>query len=241
MFADVVTVIWKEWREILYGRGTPRTFIVSILIALAVWAIILPFPAETETQTEAWMQLWIVLPMIIILGLVPDSFAGERERHTLETLLASRLPDRAIVFGKMGVAVSYGWGCTLLASLMLLIKGNVVSNSEGLRFYSPVFFLSGLVGSLLVAIFVASVGILISLRSPTVRQAYLRVSLTIVAINLLLSIPLFFLLTSSYAFRVMTEVSYIRIALVALFPVALIDLALIALVLQQFKRSRLLE
>jgi len=33
----------------------------------------------------------------------------ERERHTLETLLASRLSDRAILFGKNGAAIGYSF------------------------------------------------------------------------------------------------------------------------------------
>jgi ABC-2 type transport system permease protein len=46
------------------------------------------------------------------------SVAGERERRTLETLLASRLDERAILFGKLLAARAYGWGLTLLSLLL---------------------------------------------------------------------------------------------------------------------------
>ena len=52
---------------------------------------------------------------MMVSSLVADSFAGERERHTLETLLASRLPDRAILAGKLLVPVAVAWGAALLA------------------------------------------------------------------------------------------------------------------------------
>ena len=43
---------------------------------------------------------------------VPDPLPRERERHTLETLLASRLSDRAILLGKIGAAVGFEWVIT---------------------------------------------------------------------------------------------------------------------------------
>ena len=37
--------------------------------------------------------------------MIADGIPGERERHTLETLLASRLSDRSILLGKVMAAV----------------------------------------------------------------------------------------------------------------------------------------
>ena len=57
--------------------------------------------------------------------MIPESFAGERERHTLGTLLASRLPDHAILLGKVAVAVGYAWVMTLMLLLVSLVVVNV--------------------------------------------------------------------------------------------------------------------
>ena len=35
--------------------------------------------------------MWMWFSLLLVINVVADSFAGERERHTLETLLASRL------------------------------------------------------------------------------------------------------------------------------------------------------
>ena len=62
--------------------------------------------------------------------MIADSFAGERERHTLETLLASRLSDRAILFGKIAACIAYGWLMAMLCVLVGTITENV-SHWEG--------------------------------------------------------------------------------------------------------------
>ena len=47
------------------------------------------------------------LPLVLILRLTVDSFAGERERSTLEALLVSPVPDWALVAGKVVALESY--------------------------------------------------------------------------------------------------------------------------------------
>ncbi len=56
---------------------------------------------------------------------MPDSFAGERERHTLETLLASRLPDHAILSGKLLVCVLYSFIMTIIFIVLCLAVVNI--------------------------------------------------------------------------------------------------------------------
>lgn len=57
-------------------------------------------------------------PLVLTLTMVADSFAGERERHALETLLASRLSDRAILLGEAAALTSYGWLFGLVGAIM---------------------------------------------------------------------------------------------------------------------------
>ena len=60
----------------------------------------------------------------MITAVIADSFAGERERHTLETLLASRLSDHSILFGKIAASMAYGW----LISLSCILAGAITVN-----------------------------------------------------------------------------------------------------------------
>src|SRR5512135_723452 len=110
IFADIFTTMWRDFREQFFSAGNRRGGWMNVAIMVGVAG--LWFPLQTGRE---WFTSWLAVytacfPIMTVVTLVADSFAGERERHTLETLLASRLPDRAIVLGKLLAAASYGWG-----------------------------------------------------------------------------------------------------------------------------------
>ncbi len=111
--------------------------------------------------------------------MVADSIAGERERHTLETLLASRLPDQAILLGKIGASVSYVWVVTQLVFIIALIPVNIMNWKGTLLFYKPAVLVSGLVLSFLLACLMSNIGVLVSLRAGTVKQAQQTLGLSV--------------------------------------------------------------
>ena len=79
----------------------------------------------SPTFGASWKTVWIIAYManVIALSVVPDSFAGERERHTLEKLLASRLADRSILLGKYAAAILY----SLVFAVIVLALGIVTA------------------------------------------------------------------------------------------------------------------
>jgi ABC-2 type transport system permease protein len=123
----------------------------------------------------------LFLPYMILASIIADSFAGERERHTLETLLASRLSDRAILFGKVGAAVAYGWAVGLIAALVQAVVANLsqknARHGEGLEFYPAGTVVAIVVLALLTSLLFANVGCLVSLRAASARQAQVNLSL----------------------------------------------------------------
>ena len=183
MIQDILVVMWKEWRELkqfLYGTKGSR---FGLLVFFAVFGIFFPLQGGREMiETPMAFFIWGWLPLFLVTMVVADSFAGERERHTLETLLSTRLPDRAILFGKIATAVLYGWSLTLCILLMNLISINLLEMNKGLLL-PPTLSLCAAAGiGLLVAATSASLGVLISLRSPTVRQAQQTISLMVMII-----------------------------------------------------------
>jgi ABC-2 type transport system permease protein len=103
---------------------------------------------------------------------VGDTIAGERERHTPETLLASRISDRAILLGKLIAIVGYAWGIVLVSLLIGVVSANLAQRLGRWIFYAPFgLLLEALALSLLTSVLAASVGVLISLRAATSRQA----------------------------------------------------------------------
>ena len=185
MIADIRTVMWKEWKEILLGGSRGK---LGLLLFVGVFGIFLPWQmGRAWVESPMVLAYWAWVPLFLVTSVIADSFAGERERHTLEALLASRLSDRAILFGKVGAAVGYGVGITWLSLLLGVGTANLAHGQGRLLFYPPTVGL-GIVGlSLLGAGLAAATGILVSLRAATVRQAQQTLS---IAIMLLLFVPI---------------------------------------------------
>lgn len=247
MLTDTWSVIWKEWHEILHQFGSVRTTVLNQLLLVVVVAISFSFPAErTWLETTASLQLWCVLPMLLVTTTIPDSFAGERERHTLETMLASRLSEPAIMLGKIGAAVSYACSLTLLAVLVSMVTVNIINWDGTLHFYSVGVFLAGIGASLLTAQLVASLGVFVSVRAATVRQAQQSLGF---AILVLAAVPLIglnsslFLLPEAWKASLATTLetaSSTQIVLIAVLLMVVLDLILIAATMRRFKRTHLI-
>lgn len=185
MMADIRTIIWKEMRELLAGAGQRnlRGGWLGLLVLLGVIGIFLPLQMGPDlVRSPVNLLLWSWVPLFLASAVVADAVAGERERHTLETLLASRISDRAIVLGKIGAAVVYAWGLTVISMLLSLVSLNVVHQGEGLILYPPLIAAGALLGSLLASILVAAAGTLVSLRAATVRQAQQTLSVAIMVL-----------------------------------------------------------
>jgi ABC-2 type transport system permease protein len=172
VIADMCTVMWKEWKEVFLTFRTSRLEALSLIAAFAFLGV---FPALDmgrewlSSPLALLLSSWI--PLILVSSSVADSIAGERERHTLESLLATRLSDGSILLGKIFASAGFGWGFAL-AVLLLNVAAICIADPEGgLMSFSPLVGLAAAVLSLLTSVAASCVGVLVSLRSPTARQA----------------------------------------------------------------------
>lgn len=180
MMREIRVVMRKELKEIGVEGGGGRRGRLTPLIGLAVAGVFFPLNFGVRyVQPDAMMLMGVFLPVLFILPIVADTFAGERERHTLETLLATRLPDRAILFGKLAAIVAYALILTVLALAIGLVTVNVAHPEARPLVLPPALLASVLVESILVALLMTGIGLLISLRAETVRQAQQRVSMVL--------------------------------------------------------------
>lgn len=239
MLNDLFTVTWKEIRELFFAPG--NSVRGRMLLFIAIVGIILPFQQGTKwLDSSLSVQLMVMEPVFLVLFLIADSFAGERERHTLETLLASRLSDRSILFGKLITTIIFGW----LLTLIMLLVGLIVVNLKvgGFVFYSGEVVVASLLLSLLVVTFMSALGILISLKAASVRQAQQTLSITFAVIFFALLYGVQALphdwLTNLFGFMGNFGDYGIIFALAAVLLV--VDLGLIGTVLSRFQRSRLI-
>jgi ABC-2 type transport system permease protein len=168
---DIVTVMWKEQRGLLRQRGSRARVILTLAVPMGAFGLWVPAGAGAEFPSREAYFASISLPVLAGMLTIPDSVAGERERHTLPTLLASRLSDQAIVLGKAAVAIALSWGFTLAVLALAIVVANASAWDGELIMYSWRTAVSHLVLSLLFAGLPVAAGILISLRSASVQEA----------------------------------------------------------------------
>jgi ABC-2 type transport system permease protein len=188
MLFDIWTIIRKEWKEVFLQRGSVRSGLLNMAIVLGVLGVFLPLEMGPEWLSNPVAGLaWLWMPVMLTMNMVADAFAGERERHTLETLLASRLSDRAILFGKMAASVLYGFSMGFLAMLVGAISINLAYAGQlgRLQFYPAIVFVGGMLLILLSNTLMAALGVLVSLRAKTVRQAFQQLSVGLVLLFLI--------------------------------------------------------
>ena len=242
MIGDVLTVAWKEWRELLQLGGSVRGGRFSLLILLGVFGVFLPVQAGAEwVESPASVFYWGWVPLMLVGSAVADSFAGERERHTLETLLASRLPDSAILLGKMAAAISYGWGLVLVMLVLSLITVNLTARTGPLLLFEWRFAIGAPLLALLGAGLAATAGVLISLRAQTVRQAAQTLN---VGVLLLIFIPVIGMQALPEAWQAQAGAWAMAMGVDGLLWVtaallAVLDFSLLAAAFARFRRARL--
>ena len=241
MIGDIKTVFWKEWQEIMVWGGARGK--LGILLLAGVFGIFLPLQSGRGwVETPAVLIYWTWVPLFLVSSVIADAFAGERERHTLETLLASRLSDRAILLGKFAAAVAYGVSIAWLCLLLGLVIVNLVHGAGELLLY-PLNVAVGIVAlTLLGAGLSAGAGVLVSLRASTVRQAQQTLS---IAIMLLLFVPVFGFQALPDEWKMhlaeqFVNLSVTRVIVIASLLLVALNVGLLAAATGRFRRARLI-
>jgi len=242
MIADIKTMIWKEKREMFNVPGSRNKALLT-LMAPIIMAILLPWDSGLR-WVESYVSLLIAcaIPVLLVAMLIPNSFAGERERHTLETLLASRLPDWAILIGKVGTAVVFSWGVTLFVLLISLVTINILYGAGTLILFEPAVALADLTLSLLLAMFSAGAGVLISLKSNTTQEATQKLGAILLLPPMLLGPMVLVVGTLRPEWKpkvLLANVGLEQMLLVGLAILAVATAALLLAAMVQFQRSRL--
>lgn len=242
MINDIFVIMWKEARETFALRSTLRGGWIGLLVFIIVFGVFMPLQSGPQwIESPGTILVWAWVPFILVNSIVADSFAGERERRTLETMLASRLSDRAILFGKIAAAIAYGWGLTLVSVLLALLTINIAFGQGKMLVFTPLFGFAVLALSFLVSSMAAGLGVLVSLRATTVRQAYQTLSFAF----LFFFIPLFLFPFLPAEWQQIAMHFFSQLDLASLLWIAganllTINVALLLLCIKRFDRRRLI-
>lgn len=240
---ELKAMLWKEWHEHILQYGSYNKWLLNMAMLIGLIGVFLPLQFGRSAVETISLLIWLWIPLLTITGSITDAIAGERERHTLETLLASRLSDWAILTGKIAVPVIQSWIMMLIAAMVALITVNLADSDTQVLFYpAPVFF-GFLLMPLVAGLFFAGLGVLASIHATTVRQAYQRMMLPFLGL-VLLPIVAISLLPGEFVAKLYSP-EFVQTNLTGLLlSSSIILLALDALVLtltfKRFKRAQLL-
>lgn len=242
---DLRTVMWKELREL---RGQSSEFgavgtAVGVVLVLAVVGAMAASAGREAVHTFVPLLIALI-PALGVMAPICESFAGERERHTLETLLASRVSSEALLMGKILVFVLYSWTASLLLVAFFIAGANAptlttpwalprVTTVVGLVLVMPLLLL-----------FLSTAGALLSLRAATARQAASRLIIFIFGLFVPIVLIDKFVPLSQIRFvqqLLATEHGRLQAMLGCALIVAAADLVLVFLAWSRFQRDRLIE
>lgn len=233
---DFWTMVWKETRDSVFSSR--RSELIIPLMVISIMGVVIPwqFGQRWISLSPAMVIIVCYIPFFLTTSYIGDAVAGERERHTLETLLASRISDGAVLWGKITVTVAYTWGLTLIGLLLGLVVPNLLPGRAGWEFYHPIgIFVEMLVLSLLASLLSASAGVLISLRAATVRQAQQTM-----AVGTLILLAAIVLILKSVPSGVLERLNESQFLLCFIGGFTLPNLVLVGILSVSFQRSRLI-
>jgi ABC-2 type transport system permease protein len=183
--SDVFTIIRKEIAEVF---GDWHSFYgVAIQTAVVVITCGILVPGD---DTTVWLSpgrlilLYAMFPSVIAATFSADAFAGERERRTLPTLLATPISDGAIFLGKISTAVGISVACSLLA-ISAGVTTTLVKGEDPLPVMGVHGFATLLGGAFAFALVTTAIATTVSSRVRVARSAQQISSMTTIMLSFL--------------------------------------------------------
>jgi len=173
-------VLEQELRDLwLGGRGLVLSFAFSLLMSVIAYLVATNKALNLLEQNEAVnlsLQVAVATGAFLSLLAAADAVSGERERGTLESLLLTPAPRLEIGLAKVAAA------CSLWVAAYLITLPYIWFLGRGIGIVGDAAATGLLVGALL-AVFLASLGVLISMFAGTNRVS--------LSVGLLLLLALF--------------------------------------------------
>ena len=154
-----LVVLQQELRDVwLGGRGLVLSFAFSLLVGIIAYLVAtntdLNFLEQRES-TSLTLQVAIAVGGLLTLLVAADAVSGERERGTLETLLLTPVSRRELASGKLLAALSLWFAAFVITVPYVWFLGHGVGIVDEA-------LVAGLAVGTLLAVFLASLGLVLS-------------------------------------------------------------------------------
>ena len=242
----IALVLRKELLELrrspvlLLSMASLPATVVIVPVGLLAWLVhAAPEPAlafvtdlyggrsVADVLARNWLPMFLVLPIFLPILLAAQSIGGERERRTLEPLLATPVSTLSIILGKSIAALVPALLITWIAAALFCLGMDLVAG----QFLLPdaAWLFGTLVLSPLLALFGNAMAVVVSSRVLDPRAAQNLAATTV--------LPLLGILVVQLAGRIALGP---RFYFVLAAGVAAADVALVAAAVRLFDRERLL-
>lgn len=150
--------------------------------------------AKAKGMASMFLMLFLMAPFYGSMSIALDTMAGERERDSLQPLLAQPVHTLALATGKWLVAAFFGLLCTLVVTVCCsLVLASSPLASLGIRLVLDPFVVTGILLSLIpLVLMVAALQLYISLRAKSFKEGQMY-------LGMLALVPLMLVAFSSLA------------------------------------------
>ena len=165
---DSLTVFWKEVLETFGNRHSFRGALFQGLLVIAITGVMVPaMQPEVLGTVGPAAFLYVVFPATLAATVASDSFAGERERKTIDTLMSTPLTDMPIFVGKAATAVLF----VTVVAMVALAVACITAFAQGFsaEMAQPIMFAGVIAGAVAGSLVTAAFAIAISVRLPVAR------------------------------------------------------------------------
>lgn len=150
--------------------------------------------AQAKGMAYMFLMLFLMAPFYGSMSIALDTMAGERERDSLQPLLAQPVQAFALATGKWLVAAFFGFLCTLVVTVCCsLVLAAAPLASLGIRLVLDPFVVVGILLALIpLVLMVAALQLYISLRAKSFKEGQMY-------LGMLVLVPMMFLAFTTIA------------------------------------------
>ena len=145
--------------------------------------------AKAKSMAYMFLMLFLMAPFYGSMSLALDAMAGERERDSLQPLLAQPVKSISLATGKWLVAAFFGLLCTIIVTVCCsLVLANAPLASLGIRLALDPYVVIGIVFSLIpMVLMVAALQLYVSLRAKSFKEGQMYLGMLVLVPMMILA------------------------------------------------------